>query len=182
MSLLALTLPGHLIFSMYAINFALSSVLYFNTEKITASPGTWSGRVCEHVCLHACFVWPLGLFMSIYYVVSSRYASAAVFGLPRLFLRLTFVLSLTCPSLCRLGLHSPVRWRSAWLSCTCGPPRAHSKSEVALITMFNLPPSLSIILSLSPFSLLPLTPSCSGSFCHHSLCFHTFSPPSLYLL
>lgn len=48
---------------------------------------------------------------------------------------------------CRLGLHSSIRWRSAWLSCTCGPPRTHSKSKVELITMFNLP--LSIILSLA---------------------------------
>ncbi|KAM7385295.1 hypothetical protein PAMP_001383 [Pampus punctatissimus] len=29
----------------------------------------------------------------------------------------------------RLRLHSSIRWRSAWLSCTCGPPRAHSKSK-----------------------------------------------------
>ena len=51
--------------------------------------------------------------------------------------------------LCRLGLHSSIRWRSAWLSCTCGPPRAHSKSKVALITMFNLPRSLSLSIILS---------------------------------
>lgn len=40
---------------------------------------------------------------------------------------------------CRLGLHSSIRWRSAWLNCTCGPPRALSKSKVTLITLFNLP-------------------------------------------
>lgn len=54
-----------------------------------------------------------------------------------------------------LRLHSSVRWRRAWLSCTCGPPRAHSKSKVALINMFHLLPSqqLSLRLFLSPLTL-----------------------------
>lgn len=54
-----------------------------------------------------------------------------------------------------LRLPSSVRWRLAWLSCTCGPPRAHSKSKVALINMFHLLPSqqLSLWLFLSPLTL-----------------------------
>lgn len=91
-----------------------------------------------------------------------------------------FFLSLV--PLCRLGLHCSIRWRSAWLSCTCGPPRAHSKSKVTLITMFNLP-VLFCHNNSPPFSLLlfPLTLSCSGFFCHHSLCFHAFSSLYLYM-
>lgn len=195
-STLLLVLPGHLIIFCPPSTLTSAKVHWtvllchlhcsLSIQKICILPVyTWSGSnrravtpvchtsfyVCDHVCLHVCFVWPLGLFMSIYYVVSSRYASMIVFCLPCRFLLLSFI-SLTCP-LCRLGLHSSIRWRSAWLSCTCGPPRAHSKSKVALITKFNLP------LNNSP---VPLTPSCSVSFCHHSLCFHTLSAPYLCLL
>lgn len=42
-----------------------------------------------------CSVWPSGPFLSLCYIVSSRYASVAVFGL---FLRPSSVLSLTGPS------------------------------------------------------------------------------------
>lgn len=69
-----------------------------------------------------------------------------------LFLLLSSVLFLTVPP-CRLGLHSSIRWRFAWLSCTCGPPRAHSKSKVALISMFNLSPSSSLCVFLSSLRL-----------------------------
>lgn len=70
--------------------------------------------------------------------------------------------------LCRLGFHSSVRWRLAWLSCTCGPPRAHSKSKVARINVNNLLLShqLSLWLSLSPLTLFshPLSTLALSSF------------------
>ena len=87
--------------------------------------------------------------MSIYYVASSRYASVVVFG--AFFFFHLFCFSPVPP--CRLGLHSSIRWRFAWLSCTCGPPRAHSKSKVALISMFNLSPSSSLCVFLSSLRL-----------------------------
>lgn len=63
---------------------------------------------------------------------------------------------------CRLGLHSSFRWRSAWLSCTCGPWRTRSKLKVPLITMFNLPPDYKVshwLLSfLGPLRLVPSVP------------------------
>lgn len=95
-----------------------------------------------------------------------RYESVLVFGLLRLFpLPPLNLFPLLLVPLRRLGLHSSVWWRSAWLSCTCGPPRAHSESKVALITVSNL----------------PVIPSPSVSLCHRSLCLHTSSPPRLYL-
>lgn len=108
--------------------------------------------------------------------------------------------------LCRLGLHSSVRWRSAWLSCTCGPPRAHSKSKVALITVFNLPLSLNnslpvvflfflslrLALALSVITHFVFTPSPQLTYIYFnnltlsqhqfSLCLFSLSPCSLQIL
>lgn len=113
-----------------------------------------------------CFAWPFDINGPVYYVSSLRYLSVVVFGLPLLRLHL-FCLSLV--PLLRLGLRTSIRWRSAWLSCTCGPLRAHFKLKVQLINMFNLPP---LSPGFPPFLFLPLP--CSGSFCHHSLCWCTF--------
>lgn len=83
----------------------------------------WKVFTCDHVCLKVHLMWPLDLPMSI---------SCA---LPPL-----LICSVSSPSLSAdSGYTIQIRWRSAWLSCTCGPPRAHSKSKVTLITMFNLP-------------------------------------------
>lgn len=84
--------------------------------------------------------------------------------------------------LCRLELHSSIRWRSAWLSCTCGPPRTHSKSKVELITMFNLPLSIIFSLVLSVITHFVFTPSLPLTYIYFhnltlsqhqfSICFH----------
>lgn len=107
-----------------------------------------------------CFAWLFDINGPVYYVSSLRYLSVVVFGLPLLRLHLFF---LSLVPLLRLGLRTSIRWRSAWLSCTCGPLRAHFKLKVQLINMFNLPP---LSPGFPPFLFLPLP--CSGSFCHHS--------------
>lgn len=93
---------------------------------------------------------PSGLYMSIYYVVSSRYASVVVFGLPCLFLRLSFVLSLACPSVqTRVTLLRQMAFCLAELHLWS----TKSSLQVKGSTYHRVQsPSLSIILSLSPFS------------------------------
>lgn len=118
---------------------------------------------CRDTHLWLCLVWPV---------------SFCVFNL--------FLLSLV--PLCRLGLHSSIRWRSAWLSCTCGPPRALSKSKVALITMVNL--FLSVCLAAPVITHFVFTPSphftciCFNNLAlsqrRCSLCFHFLPEPNWF--
>lgn len=126
--------------------------------------------VCEPSLPLCMLVWPQSLFMS----VSTPLSPLDVY------LSCYFALSLPSFSLIlspasalhRLGLRSFVRWRSAWLSCTCGQPRAHSKSEVPLIGMLDLPLSLSVITHF-PFTPSPYFDSIFITAC--SLFCHLFS-------
>ena len=114
---------------------------------------------------------PPGLFMSIYYVVSPRYASVVVFGLPCPFLRLSFVSSLTCPSsqtrvtllrqmaFCLAELHL---WSTKSSLQVKGSTYRHVQSpslSLSLSLWFSTFPSRSVLLRLSVIAHFVFTPS-----------------------
>lgn len=109
----------------------------------------YSTKVCHS---KACFVRPLVLSVSL--LGCTRYSSVDLFGRPRLYscLHLSFLSFFLWSTQSWLGLQVFVRWRSAWLSCTCGPPGAHCKSMVKHLS------------------------SCPISFCLLSQSFPLFSP------
>lgn len=109
------------------------------------------------------FAWPLDINGPVYYVSSLRYLSVVVFGLP--LLRLSFLLSLTCPSpqtwvthlhqmaFCLAELHL---WSTKGSLQVKGTTYQHvqSPSPLSWIPSFPLSPSALFWLFLSSLTLL----------------------------